>query len=69
MVSGSDHAEVSTLHSQLEELIARVVAVGERYAETPDSAVAGDLFAAERALVVARRCLERAASALEDLSN
>ncbi len=66
MASGSDHAELSTLQAQIEELTARVVSVAERYAGTTDSAIAADLFAAERALVVARRCLGRATAVLED---
>ena len=64
MANGSDRAELSTLVSQLDELTDRVVKVAERYAETPDSAIAAELFAAERALVGARRAIERAAAAL-----
>jgi len=55
----SDAAELSSLRAQLEELTARVVAVAERY-DTPDSAIAADLFGVERALVAARRTLDRA---------
>jgi hypothetical protein len=60
----SDHAELSTLRSQLEELTQRVTTVAERYGTTPDSAVAADLFAAERALVAARRALDKALGAI-----
>jgi hypothetical protein len=56
----SDLAEVSSLRAQLEDLTSRVVLVAERYDNTPDSAVAIDLFAAERALLGAVRALERA---------
>jgi hypothetical protein len=64
-VSSSDRAELSTLRSQLEDLTERVVAVATRYGDTPDSAVAADLYAAERALFGARRALDRAITALE----
>jgi hypothetical protein len=63
-MSTSDLAELSTLRAQLEELTARVVSVAERYDETPDSAVAADLFAVERSLLGAGRSLGRAASRL-----
>ncbi len=65
-VSSSDRAELSTLRSQLEELTERVVAVASRYRDTFDSAVAGDLYAAERSLFGARRALDRAIATLED---
>ena len=57
---------MSTLRSQLEDLTERVVAVAGRYGDTPDSAIAADLYAAERALFSARRALERAIVALEE---
>jgi hypothetical protein len=63
----SDFAELSSLRAQLEELAARVVAVGDRYRETPDSAVTNDLDLAERSLLGARRALERASASLADL--
>ena len=66
--ASSDSAELSTLRSQLEELTMRVVRVADRYAETPDSAVAADLYGAERGLIGARRAIDRAISALNDLS-
>jgi len=59
----SDLAELSTLRAQLEELTARVVAVAERY-DSPDSAVAVDLFAVERSLLGAARALDRAVAHL-----
>jgi hypothetical protein len=62
--SDSDRAELSTVRAQVDELIRRVVAVAEHYDDTEDSAVAVDLFAAERALVSARRQLDRAAAHL-----
>jgi hypothetical protein len=60
MSADSDLAELSTLRAQVDDLARRVVAVAEHYDDTPDSAVATDLFAAERSLVAARRQLDRA---------
>jgi hypothetical protein len=60
----SDLAELSTLRAQLEELTGRVVSVAERYDDTPDSAIAGELFAAERLLIGAGRSLDRAIARL-----
>jgi hypothetical protein len=60
----SDLAELSTLRASLAERTARLVSVAERYDETPDSAVAADLFAAERALLGAGRALDRAMARL-----
>ena len=68
MAASSDHAELSTLRSALEESTRRIVAVADRYRETDDSAVAGDLDSAERGLVAARRAMDRALRALADLS-
>jgi hypothetical protein len=65
-VSASDRAELTTIRSQLEELTQRVVAVATRYGDSPDSAIAGDLYAAERSLFGARRALDRAIAALEE---
>lgn len=56
----SDLAELSTLRAQVEDLTRRVTAVAEHYGDTPDSAVAADLYAAERSLIAARRQLDRA---------
>lgn len=57
-------AELATIRSQLDELIHRVTAVADRYRPTPDAAVTGDLDAAERGLVAARRAVERSRSSL-----
>ena len=67
MATGSAHAELSTLHSQLEELTVRVVAVADRYRDSPDSAITAELDAAERNLLTARRAVERAQRNLPDL--
>jgi hypothetical protein len=64
MAALSDFAELSTLRAQLEELTARVVAVGDRYRDTDDSAIAAELDQAERALHGAVRALDRAGGML-----
>ena len=65
MASASDRAELSTLRSQVEELVERITPIAERYGESADSAVATDLFAGERALLSAGRALEQAISHLD----
>jgi hypothetical protein len=66
--ASSDLAELSTVRSQLEELARRVVAVADRYEDTPDSQIASDLYAAERTLLNARRSVDKAIAALDDLA-
>ena len=61
----SDLAELSTLRAQVEDLVTRVLVIAERYDEGDESSIATDLFAAERALVTARRSLERAVLNIE----
>ncbi|MDQ3943964.1 MAG: hypothetical protein M3357_02170 [Actinomycetota bacterium] len=68
MNAESDLAELSSLRAQLDELAGRVEAVALRYEETPDSAVASDLFEAERALRSAGRIIERALGTLGELT-
>jgi hypothetical protein len=58
--ASSDLAELSTLRAQVDELTARVLVVAERYDDSSDSAIATELFAAERSLVSAKRTLDRA---------
>jgi hypothetical protein len=60
MSSESDHAELSSLLSQLEELTARLVAVADRYRGGEGSAVVVDLDSAERSQIAARRAVTRA---------
>ena len=60
MPGSSDFAELSSLKAQLDDLTARVVAVGDRYRDTDDSAIAAELDQAERALLGAYRSLDRA---------
>jgi hypothetical protein len=68
MSTGSDLAELSSVRFQLSELSKRVEAIAIRYQATPDSAVAVDLFEAERALNSAGRVLDRALTALAELA-
>lgn len=60
MSTDSDVAMLSSISSQLEDLGARITEMAERYGATPDSALASELFGAERALIGARRALDRA---------
>ena len=64
---GSDLAVLSSIVTQVDDLGRRVTELAERYGETPDSAVATELFATERALATARRTLDRASALLEAL--
>ena len=64
MTSASDHAELSTLRSSLEDLTQRIVVVGDRYRTSDGSGVASDLETAERSLITARRALDRAIKTL-----
>lgn len=68
MAHESDLAELSSLRSQLDELSRRVEVIALRYEETPDSAVASELFEAERALRSAGRIVERALGTLTELT-
>jgi hypothetical protein len=62
--ASSDFAELSSLKAQLDELTARVVAVGDRYRDSDDSAISAEIDQAERALLGAFRSLDRAAGLL-----
>jgi hypothetical protein len=62
--ASSDFAELSSLRAQLDELVTRVVAVGDRYRDTEDTAISAELDQAERALLGANRSLDRAAGLL-----
>lgn len=68
MSTSSDLALLSSLGAQLDEIGRRVTEMAERYGDTPDSAVATELFGAERALFATGRSLDRARSMLEDMS-
>jgi len=66
--STSDLALLSSIGAQIEEIGARITEMAERYGATPDSALASELFGAERGLFGARRFLDRARGYLEDMS-
>src|SRR4051794_13348670 len=68
MSASSHQAELSSVRSQLEELRARVEKIALTYQGTPDSAVAADLFEADRALTTAGRTIDRALTALSELA-
>ncbi len=63
-MSSSDAAVLSSLSTQVDDLVAGILAIAERYGETPDSAVAADLYAAERSLIAAGRAITRAAASI-----
>ena len=65
-MSALDRAELLTLRTQVEELTTRVTAIATRYGASPDSAIAADLYAAERSLVTTRRSLDRAVNHLAE---
>jgi hypothetical protein len=62
MSTSSDLAALSSITAQVDELSRRITALAETYGQTPDSAVAGELFA------TARRSLDRAATLLTQQS-
>jgi len=64
--ASSDFAELSSLRAQVDELTDRVVAVGDRYRDTDDSAISAEIDQAERALSGATRALDRAARLVAD---
>ena len=66
MSASSDFAELSSLRAQVDELTDRVVAVGDRYRDTDDSAISAEIDQAERALRGATRALDRAARLVGD---
>ena len=65
MSSSSDHAELSALRSVLDDLLSRIINIGDRYRGSDDSAIAVDIDSAERTLTASRRALDRALVALE----
>jgi Mg2+ and Co2+ transporter CorA len=58
-------AALSSIATQIEDLERRVTEMAERYGESPDSAIATELFGVERSLAGARRALQRASDALD----
>ena len=69
MSTSSDLALLSSITTQVDELQRRITAIAEDYGRTPDSAVASELFATERALTNARRSLDRASTLLAKLTD
>jgi hypothetical protein len=67
-MSAPDQAELLTLRTQVEDLTTRVTTIATKYASSPDSAVAADLYAAERSLVTTRRSLDRAMNHLTEMA-
>jgi hypothetical protein len=67
--TSSDLALLSSLGTQLDDLAARITEMAERYGITPDSALSGELYAAERGLFGASRSLERARGYLADMGD
>jgi hypothetical protein len=66
MAVPADLASLSSIAAQVDDLAGRITEMAERYGHTPDSAVAAELFGAERSLHAARRSLARAAGLLEE---
>lgn len=64
-MSASDLAALSSIAAQIEEVQVRITAMAERYGRTPDSSIAADLFAVERALLSAHRAIQRSAQTIE----
>jgi hypothetical protein len=62
--TSSDIAVLSSTVAQIDDLARRVTELAERYGETPDSAIAAELFASERSLAAARRSLDRVVTLL-----
>lgn len=68
MTASSDLASLSSISTQVDELGRRVTDLAEQYGATPDSAIAAELFAAERSLSAATRSLDRATRMLSEAS-
>ena len=62
VMTSSDAALLSSLRTQIDDLVTRVLAVAESNGRTPDSPIAVELFAAERSLIAAGRSISRAAA-------
>ncbi|MGO9875034.1 MAG: hypothetical protein ACLPVY_14665 [Acidimicrobiia bacterium] len=65
MSTSSDLALLSSIGAQLEDIANRITEMAERYGATPDSAVAAELYGAERGVFGASRSLDRARGYLE----
>ena len=69
MSTSSDLALLSSIGTQLDDLAARITEMADRYGVTPDSALSGELYAAERGLFGASRSLERARGYLTQMTD
>ena len=65
-MTNGDRAHLSSIQSQLDELQHRITTIADRYATTPDSQIAAELFSSERSLRTAARAIERAAGFMRD---
>lgn len=66
MSAESDRSELSSLETQLQGLLERIVAVGDGYRDSADSLVVADLDVAERHVAAARRSVGRAMDTLAE---
>lgn len=60
----SDAAALSSIASSIEELTSRVTEIADRHRDSPREDVAATLYEAERALVNARRRIEKVGASL-----
>jgi hypothetical protein len=67
--TSSDLAVLSSIVAQVDDLARRVTDLAERYGSSPDSAVAAELFATERALAAAHRSLDRVSGLLSQIDD
>jgi len=59
-MTSSAAAEISSISSQIEELMKRVTSIGDQYRATPDSQLVTECNSAERSLMSAIRAMDRA---------
>ncbi len=59
-MTSSTRAELSTISSQIEEILERTTQLGDQYRSTPDSQFVAECNSAERSLMSALRAIERA---------
>jgi len=67
--TSTDLAALSSITAQVDDLSHRITVLAESYGQSPDSAVASELFSTERAFATARRSLDRAATLLSQQSD
>ena len=59
-MTSSAIAELSSITSQVEELMKRITSIGDQYRMTPDSQLVTECNSAERSLMSGIRAMERA---------